>query len=258
MSLEGNRRSFLKKSAGLVATGVAASGLAQAAAAAEQVVLTSFNAEGEKKMAYSLPALPYAYDALEPHIDARTMEIHHTKHHQAYITRVNGVIDGTAWASMAVEDLIAKLADVPEDKRSVVRNHGGGHANHSLFWTIMGPNAGGQPTGELATAIDKDLGGFEAFRKAFSDAAANRFGSGWAWLTLKQGKLVVGSTANQDSPLMGESVAGLAGIPILGLDVWEHAYYLKYQNRRPDYVGAFFNVINWKAVAERYAQAKKA
>ena len=209
-------------------------------------------------MAFKLPPLPYAYDALEPHIDARTMEIHHTKHHQAYITRVNGVIDGTAWASMAVEDLIRKLADVPEDKRSVVRNHGGGHANHSLFWTVMGPSAGGQPSGELATAIDKDLGGFEAFRKAFSDAAANRFGSGWAWLVLKQGKLAVGSTANQDSPLMGESVAGLAGIPILGLDVWEHAYYLKYQNRRPDYVGAFFNVINWKAVAERYAQAKKA
>ena len=159
---------------------------------------------------------------------------------------------------MPLEELIAKLAEVPEDKRSVVRNHGGGHANHSLFWTVMGPNAGGQPTGELAAAIDKDLGGFEAFRKAFSDAAANRFGSGWAWLVLKQGKLVVGSTANQDSPLMGESVAGLAGIPVLGLDVWEHAYYLKYQNRRPDYVSAFFNVINWKAVAKRYAQAKKA
>ena len=207
-------------------------------------------------MAYTLPTLPYAYNALEPHIDAQTMEIHHTKHHQAYITRVNSVIAGTPWEQLAVEDLITQLPGVPADKRTIVRNHGGGHANHSLFWTVMGPGGGGRPGGALATAIDADLGGFEAFQKAFNDAAANRFGSGWAWLVVKNGKLLVGSTANQDSPLMGEEIAGLSGTPILGLDVWEHAYYLKYQNRRPDYVTAFWNVIDWPAVAARYAKAK--
>ena len=209
-------------------------------------------------MAYSLPALPYAYDALEPYVDAQTMEIHHTKHHQAYITNVNAAIAGTEWENKAVEDLIAQLDAVPENIRTAVRNHGGGHANHSLFWTIMGPQAGGQPGGELAAAIDADLGGLDAFRTAFNDAAAKRFGSGWAWLIVGQnGKLAIGSTANQDSPLMGAAVAGIAGTPILGLDVWEHAYYLKYQNRRPDYIAAFWNVINWSAVAERFAAAKR-
>jgi superoxide dismutase, Fe-Mn family len=207
-------------------------------------------------MAYTLPALPYAYDALEPHIDARTMEIHHTKHHQAYITNVNAAIAGTELESKSVEDLISQMYAVPANIKTAVRNHGGGHANHSLFWAIMGPQ-GGQPAGELAKAIDADLGGLDAFRTAFNDAAAKRFGSGWAWLVVGQnGKLAVGSTANQDSPLMGEAIAGLAGTPILGLDVWEHAYYLKYQNRRPDYISAFWNVINWDAVAERFAAAK--
>jgi superoxide dismutase, Fe-Mn family len=209
-------------------------------------------------MAYTLPALAYAYDALEPHVDAQTMEIHHTKHHQAYITNVNAAIAGTEWESKAIEDLVAQLDSVPEKIRTAVRNHGGGHANHSLFWTIMGPQGGGQPSGELAAAIDADLGGLDAFRTAFNDAAAKRFGSGWAWLVVGQnGKLAVGSTANQDSPLMGASVAGIAGTPILGLDVWEHAYYLKYQNRRPDYIAAFWNVINWSAVAERFTAAKR-
>jgi Fe-Mn family superoxide dismutase len=209
-------------------------------------------------MAYTLPALSYAYDALEPHIDARTMEIHHTKHHQAYITNVNAAIAGTELESKSVEDLISQMYSVPAQIKTVVRNHGGGHANHSLFWTVMGPNCGGSPTGELAKAIDADLGGLDTFRSAFNDAAAKRFGSGWAWLVVGQnGKLAVGSTANQDSPLMGEAIAGLAGTPILGLDVWEHAYYLKYQNRRPDYIAAFWNVINWPVVAERFAEAKR-
>lgn len=206
-------------------------------------------------MAYSLPELPYAYDALEPHIDARTMEIHHTKHHQAYITKVNAAIEGSDLENKSIEDLISDLSAVPEDKRTAVRNNGGGHANHSLFWTVMGPG-GGSPSGDLAAAIDADLGGFGAFKDAFSDAAATRFGSGWAWLYVTGGKLAVGSTANQDSPLMGQGVAGIAGTPILGLDVWEHAYYLNYQNRRPDYIAAFWNVVNWAAVADRFAQAK--
>ena len=209
-------------------------------------------------MAYTLPSLPYAYDALEPHIDARTMEIHHTKHHLAYITNVNAAIAGTELESKSAEELVAELDAVPANIKTAVRNHGGGHANHSLFWTVMGPNAGGQPTGDLAAAINADLGGLEAFRTAFNDAAAKRFGSGWAWLVVgSNGKLEVGSTANQDSPLMGKATAGLAGTPILGLDVWEHAYYLKYQNRRPDYIAAFWNVINWSVVAERFAAAKR-
>lgn len=209
-------------------------------------------------MAYTLPALPYAYDALEPHIDARTMEIHHTKHQQAYITNVNAAIAGTELESKSVEDLISQMDSVPANIKTAVRNHGGGHANHSLFWTIMGPNCGGQPSGQLATAITADLGGLDAFRSAFNDAAAKRFGSGWAWLVVGQnGKLAVGSTANQDSPLMGETIAGLAGTPILGLDVWEHAYYLKYQNRRPDYIAAFWNVVNWPVVAERFAAVQR-
>jgi len=209
-------------------------------------------------MAYTLPDLPYAYDALEPHIDARTMEIHHTKHHQAYVNNVNAAVAGTPLENKSIEDLIADLGAVPEDKRTAVRNNGGGHANHSLFWTIMAKDAGGQPRGDLAAAIDADLGGFDALKEAFGKAAATRFGSGWAWLVVDaQGKLAIGSTANQDSPWMGQAIAGIAGTPILGLDVWEHAYYLKYQNRRPDYIAAFWNVIDWDAVAERFAKAKR-
>jgi superoxide dismutase, Fe-Mn family len=208
-------------------------------------------------MAYTLPALPYAYDALEPYIDAQTMEIHHTKHHQAYVNNVNAALAGSPLENKSVEELIADLGAVPEDKRTAVRNNGGGHANHSLFWTIMAKNAGGQPGGALAAAIDAELGGFDTLKENFNKAAATRFGSGWAWLFVDAGgKLVVGSTANQDSPLMGQAIAGIAGTPILGLDVWEHAYYLKYQNRRPDYIAAFWSVIDWNAVAQRYAQAK--
>ncbi|GIW98426.1 MAG: superoxide dismutase [Pirellulaceae bacterium] len=208
-------------------------------------------------MAYQLPALAYAYDALEPHIDARTMEIHHTKHHQAYIDKVNAAIAGSPLESKSIEELISDLSAVPEDKRTAVRNNGGGHANHSLFWTIMGPGKGGQPSGELASAIDQAFGSFDKFKEEFSSAAANRFGSGWAWLYVSNGSLKVGSTANQDSPLMGADIAGIAGTPILGIDVWEHAYYLHYQNRRPDYIAAFWNVIDWDAVAQRFAAAKQ-
>jgi Fe-Mn family superoxide dismutase len=174
-------------------------------------------------MAYQLPQLPYAYNALEPHIDARTMEIHHTKHHQTYITKVNEALAGTDLESKSVEELISNMAAVPEAKRGAVRNNGGGHANHSLFWTIMGPGAGGAPAGALATDIDATFGSLDKFKELFTNAAVTRFGSGWAWLYITEGKLAVGSTANQDSPLMGKDVAGIAGIPILGLDVWEHA-----------------------------------
>ena len=210
-------------------------------------------------MAYSLPDLPYAHNALEPHIDATTMEIHHGKHHNTYITNVNTALESHAdLASKSVEELISDLNAVPADIRAAVRNNGGGHANHSLFWTGMGPGGGG-PAGDLAAAIDSDLGGFDAFKESFSAAGVTRFGSGWAWLVAKGGKLVVGSTPNQDSPLMGAGVAGDeigGGTPILGMDVWEHAYYLNYQNRRPDYIAAFFNVINWDEVASRYSAAK--
>lgn len=210
-------------------------------------------------MAYELPKLPYAFDALEPHIDAKTMEIHHGKHHQAYVTNVNNAIAGNAaLEGKTVEQLIADLGAVPEDKRTAVRNNGGGHANHTMFWTIMGPNQGGAPRGDLAKAIDATFGGYEAFKEKLTAAGVTRFGSGWAWLVVDDGKLAIGSTANQDSPLMGKAIAGIGGIPILGVDVWEHAYYLKYQNRRPDYVAAFFNLINWDAVADRYAAALKA
>lgn len=201
-------------------------------------------------MAYELPKLDYSYDALEPYIDARTMEIHHTKHHQAYINNVNTAITGTEFASLSVEDLIKNLANVPENIRTVVRNNGGGHANHSLFWKVIQADAKPEPTGALADAIKTELGGFEAFKEAFSKAATTRFGSGWAWLSVNKGKLLVESTANQDSPLMEGRT------PILGLDVWEHAYYLNYQNRRPDYINAFFNIVNWDEVAKRYAAAK--
>lgn len=201
-------------------------------------------------MKHTLPALPYAYDALEPHIDAKTMEIHHTKHHQAYITKYVGALEGTEYADLPIEDVLKQLDSLPADKQGAVRNNGGGYFNHNLFWTIMGPNKGGLPTGALANAIDKDLGGFEAFKEAFSTAAATRFGSGWAWLVVTDdGTLKVTSTPNQDVPFA-------EGTPILGLDVWEHAYYLNYQNRRPDYIEAFFNVIDWDAVAARYQDAK--
>ena len=206
-------------------------------------------------MPYELPKLPYAYNALEPHIDAQTMEIHHTKHHQAYITKVNEAIAGTSFDGMPVEKLIADLSAVPEDKRTIVRNHGGGHANHSFFWTVIGPGAGGKPSGEIASAIDSAFGSFDKFKETFANAAAARFGSGWAWLVAESGKLSVGSTANQDSPLMGKAIAGISGTPLLGLDVWEHAYYLKYQNRRPEYITAFWNLVNWTEVGRRLKAA---
>ncbi|MEX0710824.1 MAG: superoxide dismutase [Pirellulales bacterium] len=203
-------------------------------------------------MAYTVPPLPYPFDALEPHIDARTMEIHHDKHHNAYVTNLNKAIEGTDLGNQGIEQLIANIEKVPENIRTAVRNNGGGHANHSLFWTIMGPGAGGKPSGPLAEAIDKELKGFDAFKQELSKAAIGRFGSGWGWLSVDRNKkLVIESTPNQDSPLMHGNT------PILGCDVWEHAYYLKYQNRRPDYVAAFFNVINWPAVADRYAAARK-
>lgn len=205
----------------------------------------------EKSMAYTLPALPYAYNALEPHIDARTMEIHHTKHHQAYINNVNKALEAhPELAAKSVEDLVAGLASVPEAIRTAVRNNGGGHANHALFWTVLAPNAGGNPSGELGEAINATFGSFENLQTQFNAAAATRFGSGWAWLSVDGGKLVVESTANQDSPLSEGRT------PILGLDVWEHAYYLNYQNRRPDYVTAFWSVVNWAEVAKRFAAAK--
>jgi Fe-Mn family superoxide dismutase len=202
-------------------------------------------------MAYTLPPLPYAPNALEPHIDAKTMEIHHGKHHQAYINNVNKALEGHAdLAALPVEELVKKLSSVPEAIRTVVRNNGGGHANHTLFWTVIGPNAGGKPTGEVATAIDSTFQSFDNFKTAFNDAATKRFGSGWAWLSVDKGKLVVESTANQDSPLSEGRT------PILGLDVWEHAYYLNYQNRRPDYITAFWNIVNWTEVNKRLAAAK--
>lgn len=202
-------------------------------------------------MSYSLPDLPYAYDALEPHIDAKTMEIHHTKHHQAYISKANAALEGHSdLAAKSIEDLVSDLSAVPEAIRGAIRNNGGGHANHSLFWTVMSPNGGGAPSGELAAAIDSTFGSLDAFKEQFSNAAATRFGSGWAWLSVDGGNLVVESSPNQDTPLSEGRT------PILGLDVWEHAYYLNYQNKRPDYISAFFNVVNWDEVAQRYAAAK--
>ncbi|MBD9481167.1 superoxide dismutase [Pseudoxanthomonas sp. PXM02] len=208
-------------------------------------------------MPYTLPALPYAYDALEPHIDAQTMEIHHSKHHQTYITNLNNAVKDTPYADTPVEALIADLSQLPAALQLPVRNNGGGHANHSLFWTVMAPageGGGGAPSGALAAAIDKDLGGLDAFKDAFTKAALTRFGSGWAWLVVgRDGRLSVESSGNQDSPLMAG--IGSGGTPILGLDVWEHAYYLKYQNRRPDYIAAFYNVVRWDEVARRHAEA---
>ncbi|MGJ7613755.1 MULTISPECIES: superoxide dismutase [unclassified Variovorax] len=208
-------------------------------------------------MPYTLPALPYAFDALEPHIDAQTMEIHHGKHHQTYVNNLNAALKDTPHAQTPVEQLIASVEQLPEVLRAPVRNNGGGHANHSLFWLVMAPvgqGGGGAPTGALAQAIDADLGGLDAFKDAFTKAALTRFGSGWAWLSVGAGgKLAVESSGNQDSPLMRG--IGSGHTPILGLDVWEHAYYLKYQNRRPEYIAAFYNVVNWAEVARRHAAA---
>jgi Fe-Mn family superoxide dismutase len=210
-------------------------------------------------MAYELPKLPYAFDALVPHIDAKTMEIHHGKHHQAYITNANNLLkDQPALAALDVNTLIADLSKVPEAIRGGVRNNAGGHSNHSFFWTILGPGKGGAPKGKLAEAINSTFGGFDKFKEEFGKAATTRFGSGWAWLYVgADKKLALGSTANQDSPLMGKGVAGIEGKPVLGLDVWEHAYYLNYQNRRPDYVAAFWNVVNWDAAEANYVAATK-
>jgi Fe-Mn family superoxide dismutase len=200
-------------------------------------------------MAFSVPDLPYAFDALEPHIDARTMEIHHDKHHQAYVDNANKALEGTELADSSVEEVLRSLERLPEDKRTAVRNNAGGHANHSLFWEIMGPNAGGQPSGGLADAIESTFGGFDAFKEQVTQNGVTRFGSGWSWLVWNGSALEVYSTANQDSPIMDGHV------PLLGIDVWEHAYYLTYQNRRPDYLAAWWNVVNWDAVAGRYDAA---
>jgi Fe-Mn family superoxide dismutase len=209
-------------------------------------------------MAYILPPLPYPKEALEPHLDALTMEIHHDKHHAAYVNNLNKALAGKAELEIkTLEQLIGDLDAVPAEIRGAVRNNGGGHANHSLFWKILGPNAGGVPGGELGDEIARTFGGFAAFKDAVEAAGITRFGSGWAWLVVNQGKLQVCSTANQDSPIMGKAVAGCEGRPILGVDVWEHAYYLKYQNRRPDYLKAIWNVINWAEVARNYDAAKK-
>ena len=201
-------------------------------------------------MAFELPQLPYAYDALEPHIDARTMEIHHSKHHNAYTTNLNAAIAGTDLEGKSIEEILKNL----DMTKAAVRNNGGGFFNHNLFWTVMSPNGGGLPTGELLAAIEKDFGSFDEFKAAFAKAGATQFGSGWAWLCIKDGKLEVCGTPNQDNTLMPG--IGCGGTPILGMDVWEHAYYLHYQNRRPDYIEAFFNVINWTEVSRRYYEAK--
>jgi len=201
-------------------------------------------------MAHQLPDLPYAFDALEPHIDARTMEIHHDKHHAAYVTNLNKALDGHSdLEAKSVEDLLRRIGDVPEAIRNAVRNHGGGHANHSLFWDIMGPGGGGSPSGDLAAAIDRDFGSLDGLKEKLNGAAAGQFGSGWGWLVVADGSLAVSSSANQNSPLMDGKT------PILGVDVWEHAYYLNYQNRRPDYLAAWWNVVNWDAAATRFAAA---
>ena len=198
---------------------------------------------------YTLPDLPYGFDALEPHIDAQTMKIHHGKHHQGYIDKVNKALEGTEWAEKPIEEVVANLSKLPKEKQTAVRNNGGGHANHSLFWTVMSGDGGGEPNGDLGDAIASTFGDFEKFKEEFGNAAATRFGSGWAWLVSSGGKLEVMSTANQDSPLTEGKT------PILGLDVWEHAYYLNYQNKRPDYITAWWNVVNWKEVERRFGEA---
>ena len=201
-------------------------------------------------MAYELPQLTYAYDALEPNIDAKTMEIHHTKHHNTYVTNLNAAVEGTEFAGKDLLDLISNIDALPADKQTAVSNNGGGHANHSLFWEILAPGGATAPTGELASAIDAKFGSFEAFKEEFAKAATGRFGSGWAWLVVDGGEIAITSTPNQDSPVMEGKT------PVLGLDVWEHAYYLNYQNRRPDYISAFWNVVNWDVVESKYQAAK--
>jgi Fe-Mn family superoxide dismutase len=201
-------------------------------------------------MAFEVPPLPYDYDALEPHIDEETMHLHHDKHHQAYVDNANKALEGTEWADRSVDDILADLEIIPEDKRAAVRNNAGGHANHSLFWEIMKPNGGGEPSGALGEAINSTFGGFEALKSAVNDGGVKRFGSGWTWLVHDGTGLAVYSTANQDSPIINSDV------PLLGIDVWEHAYYLKYQNRRPEYLEAWWNVVNWDAVAQRFEQVK--
>ncbi|MCM2971161.1 MULTISPECIES: superoxide dismutase [Larsenimonas] len=209
-------------------------------------------------MAYQLPELPYAYNALEPHFDAMTMEIHHTKHHNTYVTNANGALEKLPeeLGQLSAEELVQKIDQVPEAQRTAVRNNAGGHANHSLFWTVLSPEGGGEPKGDVADAIKETFGSVDAFKEQFETAAKGRFGSGWAWLAVKDGKLIVTSTANQDSALMPESFGGASATPILGLDVWEHAYYLNFQNRRPDYIKAFWNLVNWDEVEKRYQAAK--
>jgi Fe-Mn family superoxide dismutase len=206
----------------------------------------SFREERSRQMAYSVPPLPYAFDALEPHIDARTMEIHHDKHHAAYVTNLNAALEGTEWMDRPIESVLASLEILPDDKRTAVRNNGGGHANHTLFWEIMGPNGGGEPSGALADAIASTFGSLDELKKLVNDAGVKRFGSGWSWLVWDGTALAVYSTPNQDSPVME------ADVPLLGIDVWEHAYYLNYQNRRPDYLEAWWNVVNWEAVAAKF------
>ena len=207
-------------------------------------------------MPHELPELTHAYDALEPHFDARTMEIHHSKHHNAYITKLNAAIQGSELENKTICELVSDLSTVPAEKRGAVRNNGGGHANHSFFWTILSPNGGGEPSGTLAEAIDNELGGFDTFKSAFAEAGATRFGSGWAWLIVKKdGSLAVTSTPNQDSPSMN-GFAEVEGKPVIGLDVWEHAYYLKYQNLRPQYIEAFWNIVDWNKAEENYKNAK--
>ncbi|PDH31071.1 MAG: superoxide dismutase [Mn] [Puniceicoccaceae bacterium MED-G30] len=207
-------------------------------------------------MAHELPALDYAYDALEPHFDARTMEIHHSKHHNAYVTKLNEALAGTGLEDKSLGEVVGDLSVVPDAKRAAVRNNGGGHVNHSFFWKILSPSGGGAPTGQLAAAIDAELGGFDAFKQAFANAGATRFGSGWAWLVVKEdGSLAVTSTPNQDNPCMN-GIADVTGRPVIGLDVWEHAYYLKYQNLRPSYIEAFWNLVDWNAAEANYQATK--
>ena len=229
-----------------------------ATAAAPGVLAQTAPASAALFEPYKLPALPYALDALEPHLDARTMEIHHSRHHKAYVDNLNkALVDTPELAKKSIADLVADLSAIPEKIRTTVRNNGGGHDNHSLFWQMMSKSGGGgTPKSELAKAIETNFGSFAAFQENFTKAAMSRFGSGWAWLVANRGKLEIVSTANQDSPFMGQAVAGCAGVPLLGLDVWEHAYYLKYQNRRADYVTAWWNVVNWDFVADRFAKFK--
>ena len=211
-------------------------------------------------MPFTLPTLPYAFEALEPHIDSQTMQVHHGKHHKAYVDNANKALEGTRWANAEPADVIRQLGDLPDDKRGPVRNNAGGHVNHSMFWQLMalaGKGGGGQPTGALADALTKSYGTFDHFKEEFAKAGVGRFGSGWAWLVVSGGAVSICSTPNQDNPLMGKAIAGCEGTPILGLDVWEHAYYLKYQNRRADYVAAWWNVVNWAKVSELFAAAKK-